>query len=157
MYPEHKLRGLIAAQAADVGMVGNGGFVTVLAGALGEHRETGPATSTSTSTFSTVASISGLSKSVCTRKSAICCVDNTKSVGNGGFVLAGALGVRTETGPAASASDSTFSTVASISGKSLKVSKSLSTRKSAVCCVDSAKSATVGVQQFLPPQFNGMR
>ena len=45
-------------------------------------------------------------------------------VGNGGFVLAGALGVCTKTGPAASASDSTFSTVASISGKSLKVRES---------------------------------
>ena len=57
----------------------------MLAGVLGEHRETGPATSASTSTFSTVASISGkslnLSKSVCTRKSVICCVDNTKLVG----------------------------------------------------------------------------
>ena len=120
-------------------MVGNGGFV--LAGALEEHTETGPATSASTSTFSTVASISGKSsKSVCTTKSAICYVDNTKLVGNGGFVLAGALRVRTETGPAASASDSTFSTVASISGKSLNVSKSLSTRKSAVCCVDTDHS-----------------
>ena len=42
---------------------------------------------------------------------------------------------------AASASDSTFSTVVSISGKSLNVSKSLFTRKSAVFCVDSAKLA----------------
>ena len=62
----------------------------MLAGALGEHTETGPANSASTSTFSTVASISGKSsKSVCTMKSAICCVDNTKLVGNGGFVLRG--------------------------------------------------------------------
>ena len=62
-------------------------------------------------------------------------------VGNGGFVLAGSLGEHTETGPAASAPTSTFSTVALISGKSLNVSKSMSTRKSAVCCVDSAKLA----------------
>ena len=63
------------------------------------------------------------------------------TVGNGGFVLAGSLGEHTETGPAASAPTSTFSTVALISGKSLNVSKSMSTRKSAVCCVDSAKLA----------------
>ena len=70
----------LAAQAADVGMVGNGRFV--LTGALGEHTETGPATSASTSTFSTVASISGrslsVSKSLSTRKSAVCCVDSVK-------------------------------------------------------------------------------
>ena len=62
-------------------------------------------------------------------------------VGNGGFVLAGSLGEHRESRPAASASTSTFSTVVLISGKSLNISKSMSTRKSAVCCVDSAKLA----------------
>ena len=80
MYPEHKLRSWLAAQAADVGMVGNGGFV--LAEALGEHTESGPAASASDSTFSTVASISGKSlnvlKSLSTRKSTVCCVDSAK-------------------------------------------------------------------------------
>ena len=72
----------LAAQAADVGMVGNGGFV--LAGALGEHTETGPATSASTSTFSTVASISGKSlnqsKSVCQQLTAPRIVHNANRV-----------------------------------------------------------------------------
>ena len=45
-------------------------------------------------------------------------------VGNGRSVLAGSLGEHTETGLAASASTSTYSMVASVSAKSLKLSMS---------------------------------